>query len=403
MATDMPAPTQDASSSGPKKINRLVLCFDGTGNNFTATEVDTNIVKIYEMLDRETDDQYHYYQPGIGTFTSGAITNTTNNGWYANTKQWIDETRDEMFAGSFVDHVIGGYRFLLRYYTPGDKVYIFGFSRGAYTARFLAEMIDNIGLLSKGNEEMIRFAWQAFSDYQQLGGKFNGTKVSTASKEDDDVDAYDAAADCAFPEDRHLYKSSTHVANGTSDKAVKPWTGDPSQNPAALYKKHGAGVDKNMSPKQRAKLYMDIFRSTFCRKGVKVYFLGLFDCVNSVAAFDVHKNSTPYMPKAPARHVRHAVSVHERRANFKPSLFLLNKEQTEDPDYAKKLGIESLKEIWFAGNHGDVGGGWPLETVDSQESDYLLSDVALKWMVAEVRLVDERKNVWSRTTLPRKG
>ena len=52
---------------------------------------------------------------------------------------------------------MGGYKFLMRYYRYGDEIYLFGFSRGAYTARFLAEMIDHIGLLSQGNEELIRF------------------------------------------------------------------------------------------------------------------------------------------------------------------------------------------------------------------------------------------------------
>ena len=42
----------------------------------------------------------------------------------------------------------------MRYYKPGDRIYIFGFSRGAFTARFLARMITEIGLMSKGNEEM---------------------------------------------------------------------------------------------------------------------------------------------------------------------------------------------------------------------------------------------------------
>jgi uncharacterized protein (DUF2235 family) len=42
--------------------NRLVLCFDGTSNRFQANSADTNIVKIYEMLDRESNNQYHYYQ-----------------------------------------------------------------------------------------------------------------------------------------------------------------------------------------------------------------------------------------------------------------------------------------------------------------------------------------------------
>lgn len=46
----------------PSTKNRLVLCFDGTSNRFQANSADTNIVKIYEMLNRETNDQYHYYQ-----------------------------------------------------------------------------------------------------------------------------------------------------------------------------------------------------------------------------------------------------------------------------------------------------------------------------------------------------
>jgi len=65
-----------------------------------------------------------------------------------------------MLGTSFGAHVMGGYKFLMRYYMPGDDIYMFGFSRGAYTARFLAEMLDHIGLLSAGNEEMCHFAWK---------------------------------------------------------------------------------------------------------------------------------------------------------------------------------------------------------------------------------------------------
>ncbi len=54
----------------------------------------------------------------------------------------------------------------MRFYNPGDEIYIFGFSRGSYIARFLAEMLDFVGLLSHGNEEMVHFAWQAFSQWQ---------------------------------------------------------------------------------------------------------------------------------------------------------------------------------------------------------------------------------------------
>ena len=55
----------------------------------------------------------------------------------------------------------------MRFYAPGDDIYMFGFSRGAYTARFLAEMLDHVGLVSQGNEEMVMFAWKTFSSWQQ--------------------------------------------------------------------------------------------------------------------------------------------------------------------------------------------------------------------------------------------
>lgn len=54
----------------------------------------------------------------------------------------------------------------MRYYAPGDEIYLFGFSRGAYVARFLAEMLDYVGLLGHGNEEMVVFAWKAFAQWQ---------------------------------------------------------------------------------------------------------------------------------------------------------------------------------------------------------------------------------------------
>ncbi|KAL9634650.1 MAG: hypothetical protein Q9164_003969, partial [Protoblastenia rupestris] len=50
-----------------------------------------------------------------------------------------------------------------------DDIFFFGFSRGAYVARFLAEMLDHVGLLSAGNEEMARFAWKAFAQWQERG------------------------------------------------------------------------------------------------------------------------------------------------------------------------------------------------------------------------------------------
>ncbi|CAK7199862.1 hypothetical protein SEUCBS139899_002548 [Sporothrix eucalyptigena] len=153
----MPAPVE-------RRPRKLVLCFDGTGNKFRGDDSDSNILKIFRMLDRTADDQYHYYQPGIGTYVvSGGLSNTSTK---ARIRSWYMKAKDSAFGSSFDQHVVGGYRFLMRFYNPGDEIYVFGFSRGAYIARFLAEMLDYVGLLSHGNEEMVHFAWKSFSQWQ---------------------------------------------------------------------------------------------------------------------------------------------------------------------------------------------------------------------------------------------
>lgn len=189
----------------------------------------------------------------------------------------------------------------MRYYEPGDHIYIFGFSRGAYTARFLAEMIYNLGLLSKGNEEMVQFAWDTFSGFQQ--------------------------------------------SRGNEDKSEKD---------------------------EKLNSIMKNFNKTFCRPNVGIHFLGLFDCVNSVGQFEIPLWRTSYkvIANPPARYIRHAVSIHERRLKFKPALFIMDK---DGPPV-------DLKEVWFAGNHSDIGGGYGLE----KGQQHLLSDTPLNWMIQEV-------------------
>jgi uncharacterized protein (DUF2235 family) len=111
--------------STPSKPKTFVLCFDGTGNKFSGTEADSNILKIYRMLDKDQGDQFHYYQPGIGTYvTSGNLEHTSIATRVAS---WYAKAKDSAVGTSFAHHVMGGYRFLMRYYCPGDDIYFFGF------------------------------------------------------------------------------------------------------------------------------------------------------------------------------------------------------------------------------------------------------------------------------------
>ncbi|KAM5443928.1 hypothetical protein MferCBS31731_001174 [Microsporum ferrugineum] len=282
---------------------RLVLCFDGTGNHFNGNESDSNVVKLYQMLNRHDKRQFHYYQPGIGTFDVNMSSGIT---LFGRIRSKISEIIDKAIGTSFEYHVSSGYRFLMRYYEPGDDIYIFGFSRGAYTARFLAEMIEHVGLLSMGNEDMIRFVYGAFSKWQCIRGKEKKT-----------------------PKDLEVED------------------------------------------------YLQKLKVTFCRKEVDVFFLGLFDCVNSVATLEIpfSNKAYRYCAPSPAKHVRHALSIHERRLKFKPALFTFESEDT----------TATVKEVWFAGNHSDVGGGFAYEN----NSRFLLSDIPLAWMLEEAMSVTD--------------
>jgi uncharacterized protein (DUF2235 family) len=120
------------------------------------------------MLDRSKSHQYHYYQPGIGTYVTSK--SLSSHGRIQRIKSWYQKAKDSAIGSSFDEHVMGGYKFLMRYYSPGDQIFFIGFSRGAYIARFLAEMLDYIGLLEAGNEELIRFAWKTFAKWQQRAG-----------------------------------------------------------------------------------------------------------------------------------------------------------------------------------------------------------------------------------------
>jgi uncharacterized protein (DUF2235 family) len=131
---------------------KIVICLDGTNNQYDAR--NTNVVKLYEMLDRTALDQLSYYQPGIGTIAPVGI--------WGKVRRWLITRLDLAIAWLLEDHVSSAYRFLMRYYEDGDQIYIFGFSRGAYTARVLAAMLYKVGLLGKGNEELIPFAWDIF-------------------------------------------------------------------------------------------------------------------------------------------------------------------------------------------------------------------------------------------------
>ncbi|KAH9178543.1 hypothetical protein EDB89DRAFT_954272 [Lactarius sanguifluus] len=144
-------PSGDAAQSQPRT---LVLCFDGTSDKYDKD--NTNVVKLYSLFNKDhVDKQVCYYQAGIGTYTAP--------GFISSIGRLVAMTLDKATAWYLYQHILDGYRFLMRNYNAGDRVCLFGFSRGAYTARALAGMLHKVGLLSKDNTEQIPFAYQLYA------------------------------------------------------------------------------------------------------------------------------------------------------------------------------------------------------------------------------------------------
>jgi len=128
----------------PKNI---VVCCDGTGNEFG--EQNSNVVKLYETLIR-SQNQIAYYHPGVGTM--GERNALTTPG------KWWTRLIGLAFGYGISDNIADAYQFLMKTYERGDQLYVFGFSRGAYTARALCGMLRILGLLTEGNEGLIPYA-----------------------------------------------------------------------------------------------------------------------------------------------------------------------------------------------------------------------------------------------------
>ena len=158
--------TKVAESAGPKNI---VICCDGTGNEFGDT--NSNVVKFYTALMID-DGQVGYYHPGVGTMGDPAARGPIARKW--------SQIIGMAFAFGFKDNVFDAYRYLMTIYNDGDHVFLFGFSRGAYTVRALAGLLDGYGLLCKGNEGHIPYAWRLYTEQLQdrRGRQVDGGKQS---------------------------------------------------------------------------------------------------------------------------------------------------------------------------------------------------------------------------------
>lgn len=132
---DAHAGSPRADPGVPAGRNIVAMC-DGTGNH---VEGDlSNVLKLFRILIKD-ERQRVFYDPGVGTIA--------NESAWARLRQRAGAIWGLVTGAGLDDNVLDAYRFLCTAYEPGDRIYLFGFSRGAYTARVVAGMIHLVGLL----------------------------------------------------------------------------------------------------------------------------------------------------------------------------------------------------------------------------------------------------------------
>ena len=148
----------------------LVMMFDGTGN-ILGNHRDTNVVRLMRVLKKDPatsaagGEQLVYYDPGVGTANRFPASTTT-----AAIRQFFATlTGLALGSGAFED-IAQGYEFLVHHYQPGDRIFLFGFSRGAFTARALGGMVNAYGLVHPTALSMIPLM---VSNYFAKAGKTN--------------------------------------------------------------------------------------------------------------------------------------------------------------------------------------------------------------------------------------
>ena len=130
-----------ADAIAPRPRQLIVLC-DGTNNSVDAGGLGTNVLQLARCFNLQDTQQKVFYDPGVGS-----AANAPGATWADKFKQRVERIKGLAFGDGVFDNIAQAYVFLMREYQIGDEIYIFGFSRGAFTARGVVGMVNQFGLL----------------------------------------------------------------------------------------------------------------------------------------------------------------------------------------------------------------------------------------------------------------
>ncbi|WP_409999412.1 DUF2235 domain-containing protein [Rhizobium leguminosarum] len=146
---------------GPRMKN-VVICCDGTANQCAVDK--TNVLKLFSTL-TQSNDQVAFYHPGIGTMEpEGAITDVGRK---------VRRGLGMAIGWGLERDLAHAYGYIMNVFEPGDRLYLFGFSRGAYTVRALASILSMYGLFPKGNEALVPYAIRQLASFNDHEGSAN--------------------------------------------------------------------------------------------------------------------------------------------------------------------------------------------------------------------------------------
>jgi len=373
----------------------IIIFSDGTGQygGVLPDQRLSNIYKMYRAMRPGTQtgfdpaDQVAYYDPGLG---SGELGGRVRNILAA------------AFGTGISENIIDCYEAILRHYEDGDRIFLFGFSRGAYTARCVANVMNLCGIprhgedgkpLPTGGVALRKIAEEAvYRVYEHGSGKDRGH--------------YEAEREELARRFRLKYGSEGRGANGESQGNVGPTFIGVFDTVAAL----GTVIVKRvllvlaaLSSLLAIAAWASDLGSTWkiLASAPAAFFAGSlvwsakkqFKFIEKppqggkiswhFAAWNL-KHYDRFLDSS-VGYGRHALSIDENRKRF-PRVGWGNSGDTREQDRGP---LKWLKQEWFAGNHSDIGGSYP-------EDESRLSDIALQWMIDELKsiptppLIDER-------------
>lgn len=288
-------------------MKRLIFCFDGTWNKLDA-KYATNVVITAESvvpIARDGVAQLIYYDEGVGT---------TN----------IDRVRGGVFGRGLVQNLAEAYRFLIFNYTPGDDIYIFGFSRGAYTARSFAGLLSSCAVALRKHANRVNEAIE----------KYKSRNKSQSYLDEMLSFRKDISPEVCVSDDEVTWR-----------KANLP------------------GFNESSSRLLSIK-YLGVW-DTVGALGIPASFAWL-SWVNRKHHFH-DTDLSPFVKSA-----RHAVAIDEHRRDFSPTLWTNLESLNERSGFAGSLDDAPYQQVWFPGNHGSVGGGGERRGLSDQALDWVL-------------------------------